>query len=73
MFRNHHISRYFSRVGLSKDLRASLGDSNGQSRNIVSIGAVGAFEGSPIVLSDVSEPGGYGVVWLLHRHIRECI
>jgi hypothetical protein len=60
MFRNHHISRYFSRVGLSKDrhLGASLDDSNGQSGNVVSIGAIGVFAGSPIALSDISEPGG---------------
>jgi hypothetical protein len=42
MFRDHQISRYFNRVGLSKDKVSgtSSGDSNGQSIDVVSTGAI---------------------------------
>jgi hypothetical protein len=57
MFRNRQISRYFSRVGHSKDRHSGTtsGESNGQSANIVNTGAIGVSDGSPIALSDISE------------------
>jgi hypothetical protein len=60
MFRNRQISRYFSRIGHSKDRLSGTtsGESNGQSVDIVSTGAIGASEGSPIAMSNISEHGG---------------
>jgi hypothetical protein len=42
MFIDHQILRYFNRIGFLKErnLEASLGEDNGRSADVVSIGAI---------------------------------
>ena len=60
MFKDHHISKYFSRVSLLKErnLGVSLGKSNGQSIDVISTGSIGLSEGNSIAVSDLTKQGG---------------